>query len=233
VPYLLAFTSPRGLHRTVVADGWRVTSLVELARGTPAGWGLAVNPVTPIGVLVAPDELAALVPTPATMAGFEPANEVERLLRDGLVALDGEVLLDLLVTARVLVPVQALDVDGTLTVAVFTSSERYDEFVAGRRLDVPTVTLDLVAVLRQWPGPDHLLAVNPGSPIAFSVAGEKVPGLLAHAARLAERRLGDPPPPATATPDPPVPQARTPVEAEPPVVLPPGGSIADLLRGGG
>jgi hypothetical protein len=234
VPYLLVFTSAATLHGTVTADGWRTTGLVDLARTTPTGWGLAINPVTPIGVLIAPQDVQTLVPTAASMADFVPANEVERLLRDALVAPDGEVLLDLLVTSRVTVPIQPLDVDGVLTVPVFTSPERYDDFLNGRELDVPTATLDLVALLRRWPGAEYRLSVNPGSPIAFSMGGERAPGLLAYAVALVRRRLGDGPAAGDGGPARPVDDARLPAtEPEPPVVLPPGGSVADLLRGAG
>ncbi|WP_326558406.1 SseB family protein [Micromonospora sp. NBC_01796] len=223
VPYLPVFTSPEALHRTVTADGWRPTSLSELARTMPSGWGLAVNPVSPIGVLVAPEDVPTLVPDAAALAAFVPATELEGLLRDALAALDGEVLLDLLVIARVTVPTQAVDVDGLPTIPVFTSSERYHDFFAGHGLDLATVDLDLVAVVRQWPEGDFRLAVNPGSPIAFSLGGDRVRGLLTYAAELAHRRTGNPPPapPATETgaPEPPIPQQRV-------------GGVADLLRGG-
>ncbi|MFI6761333.1 SseB family protein [Micromonospora sp. NPDC050417] len=228
VPYLPVFTSPEALHRTVTADGWRATSLPELARTTPAGWGLAINPVSPVGVLIAPDKVAELVPDAAVLANFVPANELERLLRDALAVLDGEVLLDLLVTARVTVPTQALDVDGVPTIPVFTSSERYADFFAGRSLDLSTLTLDLIAVVRQWPGGDVRLAVNPGSPIAISLGGDRVRGLLAYAIELARRteQPASPPPATSGTSGP------TPPMPEPPIPQQRAGGIADLLRGG-
>jgi hypothetical protein len=226
VPYLLVFTSPEAMHRALAADGWRATTLHEVVRNIPEGWGLAVNPTTPIGVLVAPQDVARLVPTPAAMADFVPANEVERLLRDALVAPDPEVLFDVLVTAQVIAVTQALEFDGVLTVPVFTSTERYDDCLAGRGPAVPTVTLDLVAALREWPGPAYRLAVNPGSPIAIMVRGERVPDLLAHAERLVRRRLGDVPRDLAPPPD----DAARPGHPDQPVQLPPG-DIADLLRG--
>lgn len=193
VPYLLVFTSPEGLHATVAADGWRQTNLTELAGETPAGWGLAVNPVTPIVVLVAPELVPTLVPTRANMAGFVPANDVERALRDALVEPAADVALAVLLTARVLVPTQAMDVDGVLTVPVFTSPERYDDFFAGRGIDTPTTELDLVAVLQRWPGPEYRLAVNPGSAIELALRGERVPELLRHAQALASQLNDEPP----------------------------------------
>jgi hypothetical protein len=187
VPYVLAFTSPETLHRTVDADGWRVTTLTELTGGIPEGWGLAVNPATPVVVLVTPEALPTLVPTRASLARFVPANEIERLVSEALVVPDPDVALGALVISTVIVPVQALDVDGVLTVPVFTSPERYEEFLDGRQIDVPTATADLVAVLRQWPGPDYRLGINLGSPISMSLRGERVPELLRYAETLAAR----------------------------------------------
>ncbi|MEH1130095.1 SseB family protein [Micromonospora sp. CPCC 206061] len=218
VPYVLVFTSPEALHRVIPADGWHPVTLAELVRRTPDGWGVAVDPATPVGVVIPPGDLKALLPQPAGMAGFVPANDTERLIREALTELAGDVLLDVLVTARVIVPTQALDIDGVPVVAVFTSPERYDDFLDGIPSPVSTVSMDLVAVLRQWPDQEHRLAVNPGSPIAIILGGERVPGLLAHAVELADRRR-----PAT-----PIVVASL---DEPD--LPVSDNIADLLRGGG
>lgn len=224
VPYVLVFTSPEALHRIMPADGWHPVTLAELVRRTPDGWGVAVDPVTPVGVIIPPDDLKSLLPRTADMAGFAPANDTERLIRDALVELAGDVLLDVLVTARVIVPTQALELDGVPVVAVFTSPERYDDFLDGAPSPVPTVSMDLVAVLRQWPDEEHQLVVNPGSPIVIVLSGERVPGLLAHAAELAGRT----PPPAGPPAAPPVVAAVTDAPD-----LPVSDNIADLLRGGG
>lgn len=235
VPYLLVFTSPEALYRATPADGWRETTLTEVVEGTPDGWGLAINPVTPIGVLIKPEDVADLVPTKRIMRDFTPANEVERLLRDALTTPDLGVLLDVLVTAQVMVPQQALEMDGVLVVPVFTSVERYEDCLGGHDLDIPVVTMDFIAVLRQWPGDDHRLAVNPGSPIGITLPGERVPQLVAYAEDLVRRRLGadsvpPPPPPPVAPfggPEPPLGDPEP-----PPVELPPGG-IGGALRGEG
>ncbi|WP_165485350.1 SseB family protein [Protofrankia symbiont of Coriaria ruscifolia] len=226
VPYLLVFTSAEALLRVVDADGWRQTTLPELVRTWPdlgpEPWGLAVNPATPIGVLVPPEEVPTLLPAMDALASFVPANEVERLLRDALAALDGDVLLDVLVTSHVIVPTRAVEVEGAWMVPVFTSPRRCVEYLGEFGIDVPTVNLDLVAVLRRWPGADHRLAVNPGSPIGFSIDGDRVPGLLAHATALAHRLRAESssagPSPAA---DPPEPAAPIP------------GHIGDILRGQG
>jgi hypothetical protein len=202
-------------------DGWRSTTLTELVEAWPeltggTAWGLAVDPATPIGLLVAPDEVATLVPTRAALASFVPANEVERLLRDAMTSPDPEVMLDVLVSARVVVPRKGLVVAQTPTVAVFTSPQRCNEYLAAVGVNAETLVLDFVEVLRQWPGPQFQLSVNLGSLIGFSLPPDAVPGLLAHAHDVARRHA---PPPA---PRPPAPR--------PPVT--PGGSVADLLRGG-
>jgi hypothetical protein len=136
-----------------------------------------------------------------------------------LAAPDGEVLLDVLVTAQVIVPTRGLLVDEVPTVAVFTSTQRCAEYLRAVGVEAQTAVVDLVAVLRQWPGAEHRLTVNPGSLIEFSLGGDQVPGLLAHAAGLVRRRLGDSAPPPGR-------------DHEPPAPVPPA-AIADLLRGGG
>lgn len=203
VRYLLVFTSVSAVERAAGAGGWRQTSLPELVSAWPElgpePLGLAVNPATPIEVLVAPEAVAELLPAPDVLASFTPANEVERVLRDALAAPDGEVLRDVLVTSQVVVTARALAVDGEWTVPVFTSPQRCAEYLAAVGVEVATVDLDLVAVLQQWPGAGYRLAVNPGSPIGFTLDGDRVPGLLAHAAELARSRPRDPAAPGAAT----------------------------------
>lgn len=221
VPYLLVFTSVETMRRTLHTDVWRATSLPELVRAwpdldTPVPWGLAINAATPIVVLVPPEAVPTLLPTPATLAPFVPHNQVEQLLRDALAAPDPHVLLDVLVTAPVTVPHQSLVIDGEPVVAVFTSPERCVEYLREAGLDVPTVTVDLVAVLRRWPDTAHRLMVNPGSLIEISLPGDRMPYLLAHAVKLARDAVPAPTPEHGAEPVP-----------EPP----PPGDITDLLRG--
>jgi SseB protein N-terminal domain len=191
VPYLLVFTSVPTLHRVIGRDGWRSTTLAELVRAWPdltgRPLGLAINPATPVAILVAAEDVAGLLPP--VDAGFEPANDTERGLRDALEAPDGGMLLDLLATSRVLVTTRAVQVGGVWLVPVFTSPQRCTDFLA----PLPPVQVHemyLIEVLSQWPGPEYQLAVNPGSSIGFSLDGALVPGLLAHAAGLARRLRG-------------------------------------------
>jgi hypothetical protein len=228
--YLLVFTSPETLRGAVTADGWRETSLAELVRSTPVGWGIAVNATTPTCVLIPPERVHSLVPDEVEIGGFVPADEGERLLRDAMAALDQQVLLDVLVTRRVIVVTRALELDGVVSLAVFTSRRRFDEFRTGVTLDLPTEETDLVDVLRRWPDPGVRLAVNPGSAIAFGLGGQHLPGLLAHAARLAATRGV---PAADQVPDPVPAPAPAPVPGGPQVPAQPRGNVADLLRGAG
>jgi hypothetical protein len=217
VTYLLVFTSVAAMNRTVDADGWRPTSVTDLmvvwerlTGGQP--WGLAINAGTPISLLVPPQDVPTLVPTPDRLTSFTPANEVEQVLRDGLAAPDAVAVLDALVTARVWVPRRALMVGPVPTVAVFTSAGLCAGYLTRVGINTATVTLDFVALLQQWPGADYPLAVNPGSPIEFCLPGAAVTSLLAHAVGLVGRRLN---PPAGAD-----------------VAAAPAGHITDVLRGG-
>jgi hypothetical protein len=210
VPYLLVFTSPEAMRRAIpTAEDWRATSMVSLIRswsGLTGGatWGLAVNAATPVGVRIAPDAVPTLVPAPPGLASFVPANDVERQIQHALTAPDGALLLTALMTTRVTVPVHGLIMAEVPTVAVFTARHRCEQYLRAAGLATPTTELDFATLLRRWPGPEHQLAVNPGSPIGFALPGGLVPSLLAHASR---------PPSASALPSP-----RT-------------GGIIDLLRG--
>jgi hypothetical protein len=199
VPYLLVFTSPEAMRRAVpAAEDWRATNMVTLIRswsGLTGGapWGLAVNAATPVGVRIAPDAVPTLVQPPPGLASFVPANEVERQLHYALTAPDGALLLTALLSARVTVPVHGLVMDDVPTVAVFTAPHRCEQYLRGAGLTTPTTELDFAAVLHRWPGPDHQLAVNPGSPIGFALPGGLVPGLLAHANRPRSATVAPPP----------------------------------------
>jgi hypothetical protein len=184
VPYLLVFTSVPTLHRVIRQDGWRQTSLAELVRAWPTltggRWGLAINPATPVGVLVLPDQVAGLLPA---VDGVEPANETERALRDALARPDGGALLDVLTGGRVLVLARAIQVGSVWAVPVFTSPQRCAEFLALLPTPVPVHEWELADIYAQWPGPQYRLAVNPGSSLAFSLSGTMVAALLAQANR--------------------------------------------------
>lgn len=193
VPYVLLFTSPAGMQEVARADGWRETNLTELVRvwpGLNGPHGLAINPATPIGVLVTPDRVPTLLPAPDQLGAFLPANTLEELLQGGMAQLDGEVLLDALVTARVTVLTRAVELDGVWMVPVFSSPGLCADFLQQIKMDVPAVELDLVEVLQRWPDPSYRLSLNPGSPVGFSLGGDRVPALLAHAAVLVRRLDG-------------------------------------------
>ncbi|HEY7225964.1 MAG TPA: SseB family protein [Micromonosporaceae bacterium] len=191
VPYLLVFTSVQTLQRMMRRDGWRETTLAELVRRWPeltgGHWRLAVNPGTPVLVAVAPADVAGLLPA---VDRFDPANGTERLLRDALGAPDGELLMDVLAACRVRVTARAVQVGDEWFVPVFTSAQRCAEFLDRLPVTVDVHELFLVEVLDQWPGPEYWLAVNPGATIGFSLPGEMVPGLLAHARQLGQRLDG-------------------------------------------
>lgn len=191
VPYLVVFTSVPTLHRVIRQDGWRQTSLAEIVRAWPdlngEQWGLAINPATPVGVLVLPDQVASLLPP---VSDVVPANETERGLRDALIRPDAVALMEILVTSRVLVAARAVQVGQAWAVPVFTSHERCTEFLELLSGAVPVHEMDLIDVLSHWPGPQYRLAVNPGSPLAFSLSGARVAALLAYAAQRRGARSG-------------------------------------------
>lgn len=237
--YLLVFTSDAAMRRACESDGHRMTLLTELAQAWPGiavggPCGLAVNPVTPIGLFIPPAdmdtltvELAAQVAATSTApaadpaTGFTPANEVERIMRQAMTEGDGSLLLDALVTAQAVVPRRGLVAGDVPTVAIFTSTGLCQRYLRSIGSDQPTVTLDVVTLLRRWPGPQYQLMVNPGSPIGFTLPAALVPGLVAHANDLMRGALGDP---GGITLDP------TAVSVVPLPSLPE--NIADLLRGG-
>ncbi|GAB3813978.1 SseB family protein [Micromonospora zhanjiangensis] len=240
VPYLLVFTSVEAMRRAVSAEGWRQTSMDELARawpelGQPVPTGLAVNPGTPIVMLVEPEHVPLMnLPLPDPRREFEPANNTEAALREALVRIDGDLLLDVLVMSRVLVCNDGLEFDGVPTVVVFTSQQRCDAYLAESGLLMTTLPMEMVELLNRWPDPAYQLAVNPGAPIAFVLDGGRIPGMREYADELLRRRHGG----VVGDQDDRDGQGddrgdRVPAadDGGPPVGLPADGRIADLLRG--
>jgi hypothetical protein len=227
--YLLVFTSPAAAAQVDGADTVVVTDYRALLESWPdPSWRLALNPGAPIDALVPPDvvvraaleevtvplaeQVPGLLGQPARSGDAVPANRVEAGIAVALADDDPDLLLDVLVTAAVLVPTAVPVEPAALagpefpwrrvedTVALFTSPERLADALPA---SVPTVTADLVDVVAVWP-PRTWLVLNPGTPFEVRVAPERVPGLrdwvgavverydLADAGRDAD---GDPTPP--------------------------------------
>ena len=228
--HLLVFTSPDALYQQLsgVVDGWRLTSVAELARSRPdPEWGVAVSPNTPIGACLDPDELSALADAVASESLFRPANTAEAMMFRARQAGDPAAYLDALVLSSVIVPVagpaNAGDIDRPgfpwlleggdgATVAVFTSDLRLAEVVSD---ETPTVRVEMMALVRAWPDRSVALAVDPGSPIASTFTGDQVADLIEWA-RTFPLRTADRP---TAASD---------VDGDP---IGTQGRVADLLRG--
>lgn len=203
--HLLVFTSPEALFQqlTGVVDGWRLTSVAELAGARPdPEWGVAISPNTPIGACLDPDELAALAGAVAAESLFRPATTAEAVMfrakQDG----DPAAYLDALVVSSLLVPVaeQAVAADvvrpgfpwlphagDAATVAAFTSELRLAEVVSDR---TRTVRVETMGLARAWPDRSVSLAVNPGSPIASTFTGDQVADLVDWARTLPLRAGG-------------------------------------------
>ncbi len=175
--FLLVFTSVRSLASTVgpAVTGYTVTGYDELARRWPEpSWRLAVNPGTPVDAWVTLAALAEaadgarVVPTLAPRpADADPDTDA---------AVDS--FLGALFQAPLLVPAtgqppayQVVRRDGRLLVEVYTSLRTLP---AG----TPYLPATLADLVLRWPGPDHALAVDPGSGAELLVSGEQVPGLL-------------------------------------------------------
>ncbi|HEY8474960.1 MAG TPA: SseB family protein [Natronosporangium sp.] len=168
------------------------------ASSPPAGGpGPVEPPPTPEPI---PDQ-SATDPAPADPASpdssFRPANSLEEEL---LSAASGsqDSFLSVLLLAKVLLPVaEGADasvrpgddgfvwrtdkVDNQPQVVVFTSPERLDE-----HMDQPVevIPIRFVQLIRAWPDESWSLAVNPGTPIATTLTGSQIAGLVSSAAEV-------------------------------------------------
>jgi len=201
--FLLVFTSPEALYDAVgeVVDGWRLTTVAELAQAWPdPEWGLVVSPTAPVGAYLDPDEFKALAGLVADEPVFHPVGRAEALMFGALRTSDPGSYLDVLVVSRVLLPLSAPaaaedlgrprfpwrveTLDGLPTISVFTSAQRLAEVVPE---PVPTTRVDIMALAQAWPDPSWRLAVNPGSAIAATFTGGQVADLVDWARGLVGR----------------------------------------------
>ncbi|WP_194293421.1 SseB family protein [Actinomadura macrotermitis] len=139
---------------------------------------------------------------------FQPANDVERGLLRAAVADDHDLFLQTLADAEVLLPVpeemdytlrpgrpgfpwQTREVDGALTVPVFTSPERLVEAAQAAGTGTEFINLPFTTVLRYWPDHAWLLAINSGSPAGGTIQADQLPGLATWADQRAARRMAE------------------------------------------
>ncbi|MEU9870163.1 SseB family protein [Actinomadura sp. NPDC048021] len=145
------------------------------------------------------------LPREAPRPEFQPANDVERELLRAAANNDHDLFLQTLAATDVLLPVpddmdfslrpgrpgfpwQTREVDGSTVVPVFTSPERLAE-ASGPGTE--HIALPFTVVLRYWPDPDWLLAINSGSPAGGTVLAQQLPGLATWADQRAAQRMTD------------------------------------------
>lgn len=125
---------------------------------------------------------------------WQPANAVEREMAEALAAGDTARYAAQLARGRLIVAeppepgtpaaeqVAAALPTGDRYVLVFTSREAMTELLGAAATGYDG--LDLAAVLQHWPDSRHLLAVNPGTPVATVLAPEEAAGLASGRASL-------------------------------------------------
>ncbi|WP_067487933.1 SseB family protein [Actinomadura hibisca] len=139
---------------------------------------------------------------------FQPANDIERGLLRAAAANDHDLFLQTLADAEVLLPIpedmdyslrpgrpgfpwQTREVDGAVTVPVFTSPERLVEAARASGAGTEFIKLPFTSVLRYWPDLGWLLAINSGAPAGGTILAEQLPGLAAWADQRAARRMAE------------------------------------------
>ncbi|MDG4833883.1 SseB family protein [Solwaraspora sp. WMMD1047] len=156
------------------------------------------------GVTGQPPAESAAAPGVAALAGFEPANEVERSLLEAAGDGSTETFLSTLLLAKVLLPIapesipgtrpgeegfvwRTEPIDGATHVVVFTSPERLADHLPAQ---VETVAVKFVQLIRRWPRTEWSFAVNPGTPVGAKLPGAQIVGLANWAVEVG---LGDDP----------------------------------------
>ncbi|MFC9970025.1 SseB family protein [Spirillospora sp. NPDC127200] len=139
---------------------------------------------------------------------FQPANDIERGLLRAAAANDHDLFLQTLADAEILLPIpedmdyslrpgrpgfpwQTREVDGAVTVPVFTSPERLVEAARATGAGTEFIKLPFTSVLRYWPDQGRSLAINSGAPAGGTILAEQLPGLAAWADQRAARRMAE------------------------------------------
>jgi hypothetical protein len=187
-----------------VADAYAVTTYPELRANWPdPAWKLAVDPHLSIGVCADIDDIARAARGEITVASaaevmaaaagdLAPANTVEEGLRTARLAGDVLAYIAALCPADVLVPVardvavEVGDPDAAIAATDFPwaplrgSEEYHAVFTSPARLAEgwpeggPVVSVPFMSVAQFWPGADHTLVVNAGTPLELILDGESV-----------------------------------------------------------
>ncbi|MET0495081.1 MAG: SseB family protein [Actinoplanes sp.] len=180
--HVMAFTSPAAIAACLPGRpvSYRLDSVHDLAEAWPdPSWLLAIDPGLPIGLRLTAAELAALP---------DLRVEGEEALRAAVRSEDSNAVIAALLRAEMVLPVRVdgpptrdltdpefpwwvvQDVEGQDTVAVFTSEERLQQAIGDHDL----VVVSSLQLAEHWPDSSWQLALNPGTPLAVSLAGTAV-----------------------------------------------------------
>ncbi len=141
-------------------------------------------------------------------AGFQAANDVERALLAAAGADDHDLFVQTLADAEILLPVpeemdytlrpgrtgfpwRTVEVDGVRALPLYTSPERLVEAARAEGTGTEYLTLPFTNVLRYWPEPGLMLAVNSGSPAGGTILADQLPGLAGWADQRTARRMAE------------------------------------------
>lgn len=216
-PSIMVFTSLKWMHDAVGQCRFVMPEVHDLVAAWPMdqGWGLVLNPGTPIDAVVPGDQIHGLAAgvlsdTEPEPPAFEPGNRIDQDLHEAAEAGDTDSFLRVLFSANVLVPIPpqtpleaspaspGFSWEAALrdpaSVQVFTSVARLKE-VLGQDA-ARFVYADFRDLIAAWPDPSWTMLLNPGTRIGASLAGDQVTALSEWAARvgLLEPATSDVPP---------------------------------------
>lgn len=203
---LPVFTSGEAMAlRLSGIPAYRTTTHRELVEKWPdPAWVLAVDPGLPIGGMFPLPAIAEALSDAVPVTPMEPiagggsgaaGNDLERDLLSAIAEEDMDALARVLILADVYLPTTRpvtapvriepgfpwrLTAGQPPTVAVFTSADLLERALPGAH----HVAVPLLDIALGWPDDSWQLAVNPGWPVALTLPGNLVQGLVARAATL-------------------------------------------------